>query len=282
MATLRQIRRRIRSVQSTMQITKAMEMLSAAKLRRAQAAALAARRFAEATEAALARVADDTLRLGHPAFTGRPAARALVVAVASDRGLCGGFNANVVNAAGRRQRELAPVAVGLLPIGRRALQALGSDPVLGVAPIARLEDRTVLASTQALAQRLFALYETGELDRVEFIYTRFLSTTRRVIDRQVIFPLEALPPAAGGAYLLEPDAPRLLEALLPRYAAARIFAILTSSLAAEHSARMLAMGNATRNAEEMIQTLTLTANKLRQASITKELLEIVGGSAGVS
>lgn len=282
MATLRQIRRRIRSVQSTMQITKAMEMLSAAKLRRAQAAALAARRFADATEAALARVADDTLRFGHPAFTGRVVVRALVVAVASDRGLCGGFNANVVNAAGRRKRELAPVDVGLLPIGRRALQALGTDPVLGVSPIARLEDRTVLVSTQALAQQLFALYGAGELDRVEFVYTRFLSTTRRVIDRQVIFPLEALPPVAGGAHLIEPDAPRLLEALLPRYAAARIFAILTSSLAAEHSARMLAMGNATRNAEEMIQTLTLTANKLRQASITKELLEIVGGSAGVS
>jgi F-type H+-transporting ATPase subunit gamma len=282
MATLRQIRRRIRSVQSTMQITKAMEMLSAAKLRRAQAEAQAAARFARATENALARVADEPLRREHPAFIGRTAARVLIAAVTSDRGLCGGFSVNVISAAERRRGELAPREVGLLPIGRRALHALGSAPVLGVPPVARLEDRTVLPSAQALAQQLFALFGTGGLDRVEFIYTRYLSTTRREITRQVIFPLEALPPARGAAYLFEPDAPRLLEVLLPRYAAARIFAILTSSLAAEHSARMLAMGNATRNAEEMIQTLTLTANKVRQASITKELLEIVGGSAGVS
>jgi F-type H+-transporting ATPase subunit gamma len=282
MATLRQIRRRIRSVQSTMQITKAMEMLSAAKLRRAQAAAIAARRYAAATEGVLARVAGSTGAHEHPAFAARAPQRVLVAAVASDRGLCGGFNANVLIAADRRRRALAPARVEVLPIGRRAAHALGLAPAFGVPAVPRLEDRSVLPEARNLARRISVLFAAGEVDRVEFVYTRFITTSRRTVEARAIFPLEELRPARDAAYLFEPDAPRLLEELLPRYATAGILAILTSSLAAEHSARMLAMGNATRNADEMIDSLTLTANKLRQASITKELLEIVGGSAGVS
>jgi F-type H+-transporting ATPase subunit gamma len=282
MATLRQIRRRIRSVRSTMQITTAMEMLSAAKLRKAQAQAHASRAYAGATEGILARVAGDSALREHPAFAIRPPQRVLLAVVASDRGLCGGFNANVLAAAEARRRALAPARVETLPIGRRAVHALGGAPAFGIAPVARLEDRAVVGIALELAREVSALFTAGRVDRVEFIYTCFLSTTRRVVETRAVVPVGGPAPGRDAPDILEPDAPHLIQALLPRYANARILAILAGSLASEHSARMLAMGNATRNAIDMIETLTLTANKVRQAAITKELLEIVGGGAGIA
>jgi F-type H+-transporting ATPase subunit gamma len=265
-----------------MQITKAMEMLSAAKLRRAQSQALAALRFSEATAAVLARVAGAAALREHPAFGARPTARVAVGVVASDRGLCGGFNTAVLAAAEARRDRFPQARVELLPIGKRACQALGAGAAFGVPARPRLEDRAAFGAAQDLARRLTAAYAEGAVDRIEFVFTRFISTNRRAVEVRTIFPLPEPPAGRERPYLLEPGPAELVEELLPRYARAQILAILTSSLAAEHAARMLAMGNATRNAQDMIQSLTLTANKVRQAAITKELLEIVGGSAGTS
>jgi F-type H+-transporting ATPase subunit gamma len=279
MATIKEIRRRIRSVQSTRQITKAMEMVAAAKLRKAQARALAAEPYALAMEQALGRLAAAARTLEHPFFEERPVQRTLLFVIGSDRGLCGGFNTSLTRQAEARLHALGADHVLLQPAGERIARYFRfrgqtfpeAETVLG--------DQVELATVRRIARTAITRFVSGEVDRVEFLYTRYISTARRTITR-----VQVLPVAAGEQrraeqpYLFEPDAARVLAELLPRYVTTRILAVLTSSSAAEHSARMLAMGNATRNADEVMDTLTLTANKLRQAAITRELLEIVGGA----
>lgn len=279
MATLRQIRRRIRTVRSTRHITKAMEMVAAAKLRRAQQSALAARPYAEAMEELLRRLAGEATDLSHPLFEVRPVERLLLIVVASDKGLCGGFNANVLRTAAGRIAELGAARVRVAPVGRRAwrfYKSAGWELTAGSAQIGDLAD---LARAKTLASGATELFLSRGVDRVEVVYTRFESIARRSIESAVLLPVESQVSAGRrGAYIFEPNPEAVLAALAPRYVATRIFAILASSLAAEHAARMLAMGSATRNADDVIERLTLLGNKVRQAGITKELLEVVGGA----
>lgn len=279
MATLKQIRRRIRTVRSTRHITKAMEMVAAAKLRRAQAAAVGARPYADAMSAVLQRLAGAARSLSHPLFAERRVARVALVAVASDKGLCGGFNTSIMRAVGQRIKELELVNVDVVPVGRRMWRAFRRDDTGATMGLPTLGDLANLAVAQDLAGKLTAQFLAGRVDRVEFVYTHFASVSRRSVVTETLVPVA--PDTSGeaaAAYIFEPDAESVLAALLPRYIATRVFAILADSVAAEHSARMLAMGNATRNADEMIDSLTLRANKLRQGAITRELTELVGGA----
>lgn len=296
MATLKQIRRRIRSVQSTRQITKAMEMVAAAKLRKAQARAGAAMPYAEAMEAALARLATAARTLDHPLFERRPEGRTLLVAVGSDRGLCGGFNTGVTRQAEARIAELGADRVLLQPAGERVARYFRYRGWTFPDPQTALGDQVDLATVRRIAQGAMDRFLGGEVARVELLYTRFQTTARRTLTAATLLPIAASEEGTGGPaeaagaaeagpamhYLFEPDPQQVLAELLPRYVVTRVLAICASSIAAEHSARMLAMGNATRNAEDVIASLTLTANKLRQAAITKELLEIVGGAEGLA
>jgi len=282
MATLKQIRRRIRSVRSTRHITKAMQMVAAAKLRRAQASALAARPYALALEDLLGRLAGATAVAAHPLCAVRDAERVLLAVVASDKGLCGSFNSSILREAEGRIAQLGRARVTLVPIGRRAWQHFQHrawDCALGMERLGDLADQR---RAQELAQDLMRRFQRGEVDRVEFIGTHFVSLARRSVERVALLPVA---PAArvpwGVPHLFEPDAASVLAALLPRYVAMRIYAILADSIAAEHAARMMAMSNASRNAGEMISALTLTANKLRQAAITRELTELVGGAGAL-
>jgi F-type H+-transporting ATPase subunit gamma len=284
MATVKQIRRRIRSVQSTKQITKAMEMVAAAKLRKAQARAESARPYAETMERVLANLSGAARTLSHPLFETRDGNRVLLLVVSSDKGLCGAFNSNVFKFAEKRIVELGRENVRLIPIGKRAysyFQRRDWDVSEG---IAHLGDSVDLTMVRRLGRDSVDLFLGEHVDRVECIYTRFITAARRVVEVVPIVPVvpaESEDAESAASYIFEPDPETIFNTLLPRYISTTILSILADSLAAEFSARMIAMGNATQNADEMISSLTLTANKLRQAAITKELLEIVSGAAAL-
>ena len=287
MATLRDIRRRIKSVKSTAQITKTMEMVSAAKLRRAQVVVEAARPYATDLAAVLANLAEASDDVGHAAFQGREVRRRAIILVTSDRGLSGAFNANPIRASEERMRE-KPQPTQLVLLGkkgfdyfrRRGVGALVSKTDMGGVADWKFAEET--------SRSIIAKFEAGELDEVDLIYTRFKSALTRYVVVEPYLPLgrEALagvpsPNAAQGVrrdYIYEPDPGTILTKIVPYFLAMRLYMALAESGASEHGARMIAMGSATKNANEMIQTLTLHMNRTRQATITREIVEIVGGA----
>ncbi len=294
MSTLRALRRRIRSVEKTQQITKAMEMVAAAKLRRAQGRALAARPYAIKITAMLGNLAGAAGDLDHPLLKAREVRSTALVIVTSDRGLCGAYNANLLRAAEQRLRGAVAGAASGAPAGfehagpSARLVLVGKKgrdyfrrrryPVLAVHTPVPAEG--LLEFARALTEDLIARYLAGEVDRVDLMFTQFISLLRRRVVVEPLLPVGAgRPGGAGGATaLFEPDAETIFAELLPRYATAKVFAALADALASEQSARMIAMGAARKNAGELIDILVLRRNRVRQAAITKELLDIVGGA----
>ncbi|HET7904569.1 MAG TPA: ATP synthase F1 subunit gamma [Candidatus Eisenbacteria bacterium] len=279
MATLRDIRRRIRSVRSTAQITKTMEMVSAAKLRRAQTAVESARPYGEQLREVLGNLATASGEVLHPAFARREAKRRVVVLVSSDRGLCGAFNVNLIKAAEGLVRGSA-LPTSLVLVGkkgfdyfrRRKADILESNTEMGgVASWKYAED---------LSRNLTARFAAGEIDEVDLVYTHFKSALNRSIVVEPYLPMgrTATGPTVVRDYLYEPSPEAILERLVPYVLAMRLYMAMAESAASEHGARMVAMGSATKNANEMIQTLTLHMNRTRQATITRELVEIVAGA----
>ena len=292
MANLKDLKIRIKSVKSTQKITSAMKMVAAAKLRRAQEAAEAARPYAQRMERMIASLGAKVSGVGGPkliAGTGRDDVHMIVVATA-DRGLCGGFNTTIVRAARRRITELesAGKTVKIMTVGRKARDQLrrthGSRIVKSLENIAR----TVVGFDQAdaIARELIHGFEAGEFDVCTIFYNRFKSAMSQVVTAQQLIPAK-LPEAAAAEeetgelkalYEYEPDEEGILAALLPRNVATQIYAALLENAASEHGARMTAMDSATRNAGDMIDRLTMTYNRTRQAVITKELIEIISGA----
>ncbi len=288
MPNLIDIRRRIRSVKSTQQITKAMKMVAASKLRRSQERVIAARPYAGTLEATLASVAG---RLparadgaaAHPLLSRREEKRVVLVVVTGDKGLCGAFNTNVNRAAGAvvRERTAAGTEVSLVTLGRK-----GTDfwkrrtvPILEARP--GLFQRFDYGTAAEIARTLAARFTGGEVDAVYAVYNEFKSVLSQVVTLKRLLPIELgeLAPKEGGAdYLFEPGPDVILGRLLPRHVEFQVFRVLLESNAAENAARMTAMESATKNAGEMIDSLTLTYNRARQAKITKELIEIVSGA----
>lgn len=289
MAGLQDIRRRIRSVKNTQQVTKAMKMISAVKLRKSQERLVAMRPYAgKLRDMALSVVSavqgGDDAEFGPVAmaFTNpRPEKTIRVVAVASDKGLCGGFNANVLKKVQAFVKSKDGVKIALDAVGKRAndwARKQGHRPVtehLGV-PLAGL-DRVA----RELAESAAAQYLAGEIDALYVVYNHFHSAVSQEPTVVRVFPVE-LPTADERplmvAPLLEPDANTILEALLPRYLEVTLLRGLLESSASEHGARMASMDKASNNAGEMIAKLTLTMNKIRQASITNQIIEIVSGA----
>jgi F-type H+-transporting ATPase subunit gamma len=293
MPSLKAIRKRITSVKNTRKITRAMKLVSAAKLRRAQDALISARPYTAAIAKVVSELSAVAGTESHPLF-GRgdaaPTAKASVVVMTSDRGQAGAFNANVAKAVERyAQNELSGSAVSLRIIGRKGNQhfarrklTIGSfDP----APTSA----TALESARETANRVIADFLTGKVDRVFLVYNEFRSAISQVVKVKQLLPVvaEVVPPSPGtkGAaadsvpdFLYEPSKELLLERLVPLYVQIQLYRAALESIAAEFAARMTAMENATKNAGEMISKLTLSYNRARQASITKELLEIIGGA----
>jgi F-type H+-transporting ATPase subunit gamma len=292
MASLKDLKVRINSVKSTQKITKAMKMVAASKLRRAQEAAEAARPFAERMERVIGGLAasmagrEDAPRL--LAGTGADQVHLLVVMTA-ERGLCGAFNSSISRLA--RQRAQALIAEGkevkILCVGRKGRDALRRD--LGSRIIETIElagvRRIGYANAEEIANRLLALYEDGAYDVATIFFARFKSVIAQTPTAQQVIPLPVAAEGSddavdlGGAiYEYEPDESAILEALLPRNLSIQLFKALLENAASEQGARMSAMDNATRNAGDMINRLTLEYNRSRQAAITKELIEIISGA----
>jgi len=280
MATIKDIRRRIRSVASTQQITKAMEMVAAAKLRRAQDRIISTRPYAAKMTDVMKSLSAAASERSDPLFAIREVHRRTYVVIASDKGLCGAFNANLFRHAETALKGWDRQKVDLIPVGRRANDYFGKRGWKGSFKLPELGDQVDFAKASSLARHLMGIYARGETDSVEILYAKFISTGSRRIVQESFLPIV---PETGDHgpekdYIFEPSAEAIFSDLLPRYVRTRIATAMADSLASEHAARLISMGAATKNAGEMITALTLIRNKLRQAAITKEISELVGGA----
>jgi len=290
MPSLKDLKVRIASVKSTQKITSAMKMVAAAKLRRAQEQAEAARPYAERMERMLGSLAGSMAgRDGAPvllAGNGRDQVH-LVVVMTSDRGLCGGFNSSIVRAARRKIHELREQGkeVKIFCVGRKGREQLRRD--LGALIVGHVDDvgkpRLTFAAAASIGERLAQMFEAGEFDVCHIVYNKFKSAMTQIVTSQQLIPFAAPAGESGGdvVYEYEPDETEILEALLPRNLGVQIYRALLENKASEEGARMTAMDNATRNAGEMINKLTIFYNRSRQAYITKELIEIISGAEAV-
>ncbi len=282
MASLKVLRRRIRSVTSTRQITKAMEMVAAAKLRRAQARALATRPYAIRLTGMLESLAAVAREQELPLFAAREVKHTALVVIGSNRGLCGGFNTNLFRAAEERLRSAAPGSLALVIVGRKARDYFRRRTWPVLVTFADLGDDASVDSARRVTADLLARFESGAVDKVEILYTRFHSALRRQVTFETFLPIGAAPadggPEVARDIIFEPGLEPIFAALLPRFASARMLAALADSRASEEGARMTAMGAANKNAGELLDLLVLQRNRLRQSMITREILDIVGGA----
>jgi F-type H+-transporting ATPase subunit gamma len=282
MPSAREIRRRIRSVRNTSQITKAMEMVSAAKLRRAQAAALASRPYSEQLRELIATlggaVAGEEV---HPLLQRRPVQNAALILVTPDRGLTGAMVGNVLRAGAIYVQERGgnPAIVAVGRKGRDWMVRRGRNLIAEFTGL----DRPSVADVLPIARLITDRFVDGTVDEVSIIFARFQSTTNQRPVRVQLLPVEQTAVSDEGKtrytnFLFEPSPAEVLAAILPRYIEVQLYQALLESLASEHAARMVAMHNATENARDIVRSLTLSYNKARQAGITKEILEISSGA----
>jgi F-type H+-transporting ATPase subunit gamma len=281
MATLRDIRRRIRSVQSTQKITRAMKLVAAAKLRRAQERIVAARPYADKMSALLGSLVTRVGSESHPLLARRPGGRRRLVVITADKGLCGAFNANIIRTAARFVSERPEHGVELGLIGRKGRDSLKRRGLkvrferIGVFQALRY------ATAREMAKELTDAFTNGEVDEVFLVYNEFKSVIQQRIAVERLLPIERQllsPQQPRFDYLFEPEPAGILTSMLPRHVEVQIWKALLESNAAEHGARMSSMDAATNNASEMIDSLTLYMNKVRQAAITKEIIEVVSGA----
>ena len=292
MPSLKSIKKRISSTKSTRQITKAMKMVSAAKLRRAQAAVVAARPFSNKLRQVIASLARREDQDAHPLLAQRDKGKALVVLVTSDRGLCGGFNSNMSKTVERyiRANPDGFEQLDLLLIGRKGNDYLKRRPGITIFKVYENllgTGQVSYAPASLIGQELVELFASEQYDAVFLAFNAFRSA---ISQEPQIVPLLPIAPdadesAAGGEYLAdyiyEPSATEVLSQLLPKYVEVQLFRAFLESVASEHGARMSAMDSASKNASEMIGKLTLQYNRARQAAITKELMEIISGAESV-
>jgi F-type H+-transporting ATPase subunit gamma len=284
MASSREIRRRIRSVKNTGKITKAMEMVSAAKMRRAQRNTAATQPYAERMRDVLGEVSYRAgQRLAHPLLTQRDNVQRLaLVMITPDRGLCGALVSNVNRSASRfiLEHRQAGRTVEVLTVGKKGRDFAARARLPLVAEVTGLGDAPALIDILPIATNVINGFVEGRFDEVQVVYTAFVNTLVQRSERRRLLPLEAVGERSGPRldYTYEPDQEGVLNALLPRFVEVQLYAMILESIASEHSARMLAMRNATDNAKELVRDLTLSMNKARQAAITKELAEIAAGS----
>jgi F-type H+-transporting ATPase subunit gamma len=277
------LRRRIRSVKNTQQITKAMKMVAAAKLRRAQERMLAARPYSAALRQVLASLSTRVDTSKHPLLAPREQeSKVLLLVVTADRGLCGAFNTNVIRAAQNAIAEKGWQEVHLTTIGRKASDFFKRRPQPKKQQITLLQALAPEA-VREIAQSLVNDFVSGEFDAVYVLYNEFKSIIAQRVALDRLLPLERPEEVESATpaieYLYEPGPEAILNELLPKHIEFQIYRVLLESAAAEQGARMTAMEAATKNASEMISHLTLTFNRIRQASITKEIIEIVSGAA---
>ncbi len=277
-ANTRDIRRRIKSIKNTAQITKAMQMVAASKMRKAQQAALAGRPYAELMNRVLVSLRDRTDVTLHPLLQERPVEKELVVVISTDKGLCGALNTNLFREVGQVDAARAQFVAA----GRKSVQFLARTKRQLLADF-KVSDAPVFAEVKAISKFCLDKFVSGEVDKVSVLYTHFVNTLTQTPTLHTVLPISPFDLPATGAekaadavsdYIYEPAAQDVLNAILPHYVHYEMYQMALDSRASEHSARMVAMKSATDNAKQLVKDLTLEYNKLRQASITTELLEI--------
>jgi F-type H+-transporting ATPase subunit gamma len=292
MPTLLDFRRRIRSVKNTQQITRAMKFIAAARLRRAQETAVSLRPYAsgirEILRSAMSRIENPEQ---FPLLTQRPEERVLVLVTSGERGLCGAFNANVLRRAFEFLAEKSGKSVEVITIAKKSRDAFRKRSWKIAREYVDVTSRADLGKAREIAAEVMKIYETGGADSVYLIYNEFKNVMMQTLRVEKLLPLErsalgehgkGVPPTSSGDavdYIYEQPAAEIFNKLVPRYVEMQIFRMLAESSAAEHAARMTAMESATSNASDVIDALTLHMNKVRQAAITREIIEVVSGAA---
>ena len=281
MASMRDIRRRIRVVKNIQQITNAMKMVAAARLRRAQARAESARPYADKMYSMLESLSRAANEVEHPLLEVRPEENIAVIIIGAERGLAGSYNVNIMRAAAELLRGREPSSVRVLVFGRRAGTFMRRRPYPIEMTYGLPASNIQFADVREAAVRIRELFAAKEVDAVYLVYAKFINAATQKPTLLKLLPIQRPSGEDLGAateYIFEPGASHLFVRLLPRYVDTQIFRAAVEAVASEHSARMTAMTSATTNAGEVIDDLTLSYNKARQAAITKELLEIVGGA----
>jgi len=285
MATLRDIRRRIKGVQNTEQITKAMKMVAAAKLRRAQDNVVSARPYARKISGLVSHLLTDELSSANPFFETRTVKKALVVVLTSDKGLCGAFNTNILKEAVRLiEDDFIPqqIEYSLYCIGKKGFDFFRKRDYQIAGNTVGIFGHLKFADALSISDEMIQGYLKGEFDKVVVVYNEFKSVVRQEIVREQFLPI-----SFGDAekvkhstvnYIFEPGQKEIIDSLLPKHLQSQMWRMLLESNASEFGARMTAMDNASTNAKELIRSLKITYNKARQAAITKEILEVVSGA----
>jgi F-type H+-transporting ATPase subunit gamma len=284
MPSLIDIRRRIRSVKNTQQITKAMKMVSAAKLRRAQERVVAARPYGAMLQRVLSNVAAAAAgseEIGNsPLLKERPENRIQLVVFTSDRGLAGAFNGNLIKATQRFIEEHRGAQIQLELIGRKARDFFRRRPTPVSGDHVGILNKPAYSDAQAIARKIIQRFENDEIDAVYVIYNEFKSVMSQTLTVQKILPVSA-PQGETVDYIFEQPVEQLMATLLPKYVEVQMYTAMLETTAAEHAARMTAMDSATSNAADVIENLTLYMNRVRQASITREIIEVVSGASAL-
>ncbi|MFN3344669.1 MAG: ATP synthase F1 subunit gamma [Chloroherpetonaceae bacterium] len=286
MATLREIRGRIKGVKTTQQVTKAMKMVAAAKLRRSQDAVLQARPYAFKLKELLESLSQKVDTSLFPLLSPRKEVKSvLVIAVAADRGLCGGFNSNLFKTAhqvidGEYGALLKAGKVKMICVGKRSVDHFIKGGYQVVGEYGGIFSKIEFASAKAIAEQATKMYLNGEVDRVIVVYNEFKSLLASKLKTDIFLPIQPSEKKTtiSSDYIYEPSPEAIINDLVPRHLSTQIWRILLESFAAEQAARMMAMESATDNAKELLRTLSITYNRARQAAITKEIIEIVSGA----
>ncbi len=285
MANLKEVRNRITSVNSTKQITSAMKMVSAAKLRRAQDAVVQMRPYAEKLQEILSNVSASLSLSENEYSSTREVKNVLIVAITSNRGLCGAFNNNVIKATTKLINEdFSGKNVNVLGLGKKSFDFFNKQNILVKTGFAdkpyEIFDKLNFANTSDIAQTIMDKYLSGEVDQVVIVYNSFKNTASQIVKTEQFLPMTQADTTSTSStdYLFEPSKEEILFGLIPKTLKLQVFKSLLDSFASEHGARMTAMHKATDNASELLKSLKLSYNKARQAAITNEILEIVGGA----
>ena len=291
MATLLDFRRRIRSVKNTQQITRAMKFVAAARLRRAQEAALAARPYARELARVLRSIMSRIEQPEHPLLANRPEEKILVVVLTGERGLAGAFNSNILRKAGEYFRLNKNKKISVIPVGKKGRDALRKAGFHFAAEYINVLARVNFGTARDIATVITELYAKEEADAVYMVFSEFKTVMTPNLVLEKLLPVEPMRAdeessseraSAQIDYIYEQPKELLLDRLLPRYIETQILRAMLESSAAEHAARMTAMESATKNAGDVIEALTLHMNKVRQAAITKEIIEIVSGASSTA
>jgi F-type H+-transporting ATPase subunit gamma len=286
MPTLLDFRRRIRSVKNTQQITRAMKFVAAARLRRAQEGALAARPYAKELARMLRSIMARIDEPQHPLLAARPEERVLVLVLTGERGLAGAFSTNILKKANEVFRANKGKKISVVPVGKKGRDALKRAGFEFAAEFINVLARVEFSTAREIANLITELYKKEEIDAVYIVFSEFKSVMSANLAVEKLLPVGKMEAAGGeGAqtdYIYEQPAEKLLDRLLPRYVETQVLRAMLESSASEYAARMTAMESATKNAGEVIQGLTLHMNKVRQAAITREIIEIVSGASSTA